>query len=107
MVTTTQSAQTRELGACWGNPDVDGLTGVLDPEKHGSTACQLERALREKVVGQDQSVQALVDLYQVFCAGLQSPFRPIGNLLFLGPTGSAADAGIVGTSVGVKYELSF
>jgi len=33
-------------------------------------------------------VQALVDLYQVFCAGLNSPGRPVGNLLFLGPTGS-------------------
>jgi ATP-dependent Clp protease ATP-binding subunit ClpB len=30
----------------------------------------------------------LVDLYQVFCAGLNSPGRPVGNLLFLGPTGS-------------------
>jgi ATP-dependent Clp protease ATP-binding subunit ClpA len=60
----------------------------LDTEKRGSTACQFERALREKVVGQDQAVQALVDLYQMFCAGLQSPSRPIGNLLFLGPTGS-------------------
>jgi len=39
-------------------------------------------------VGQDQAVEALVDLYQMFCAGLQSPSRPIGNLLFLGPTGS-------------------
>ena len=39
-------------------------------------------------MGQDQAVQALVDLYQMFCAGLQSPSRPIGNLLFLGPTGS-------------------
>jgi ATP-dependent Clp protease ATP-binding subunit ClpA len=29
-----------------------------------------------------------VDLYQVFCAGLNSPGRPVGNLLFLGPTGS-------------------
>jgi ATP-dependent Clp protease ATP-binding subunit ClpB len=33
-------------------------------------------------------VQALVDLYEVFCARLQSPGRPLGNLLFLGPTGS-------------------
>ena len=39
-------------------------------------------------MGQDQAVEALVDLYQMFCAGLQSPSRPIGNLLFLGPTGS-------------------
>jgi ATP-dependent Clp protease ATP-binding subunit ClpA len=33
-------------------------------------------------------VQALVDLFQVFTAGLNSPGRPVGNLLFLGPTGS-------------------
>jgi len=39
-------------------------------------------------VGQDEAVQALVDLYQVFRAGLHSPGRPVGNLLFLGPTGS-------------------
>jgi len=29
-------------------------------------------------------VQALVDLYQFFCAGLNSPGKPVGNLLFLG-----------------------
>jgi ATP-dependent Clp protease ATP-binding subunit ClpA len=39
-------------------------------------------------VGQDEAVQAVVDLYQVFCAGLNSPGRPVGNLLFLGPTGA-------------------
>jgi ATP-dependent Clp protease ATP-binding subunit ClpB len=88
MVTATQSAHKRELDACWGKPTDRGLAGVLDTEKRSSTACQFERALREKVVGQEQAVQALVDLYQMFCAGLQSPSRPIGNLLFLGPTGS-------------------
>jgi ATP-dependent Clp protease ATP-binding subunit ClpB len=88
MVTAIQSVQMTELGACWGKPADRGLAGVLDTEKRSSTACEFERALREKVVGQDQAVQALVDLYQMFCAGLQSPSRPIGNLLFLGPTGS-------------------
>ena len=88
MFTATQSAHKRELGARWGKPADRGISAVLDTEKRSSTACQFERALREKVVGQDQAVQALVDLYQMFCAGLQSPSRPIGNLLFLGPTGS-------------------
>src|SRR5271169_4702582 len=85
MFTATLSAHKKERGACWGKAADHGLTGVLDPEKLSSTACQFERALREKVVGQDQAVEALVDLYQMFCAGLQSPSRPIGNLLFLGP----------------------
>jgi ATP-dependent Clp protease ATP-binding subunit ClpB len=60
----------------------------LDARKRSSTACHFEEALREKIVGQEEAVQALVDLYQVFCAGLHSPGRPVGNLLFLGPTGS-------------------
>jgi ATP-dependent Clp protease ATP-binding subunit ClpB len=88
MFTAIKSAHKRELGASRGKPADHGLSGVLDTEKRSSTACQFEYALREKVVGQDQAVQALVDLYQMFCAGLQSPSRPIGNLLFLGPTGS-------------------
>src|ERR1700747_2399540 len=88
MVTATPSAHKRELGACWGTAADQRLTGILDTEKRSSTACQFERALREKVVGQDQALKAVVDLYQMYCAGLQSPSRPIGNLLFLGPTGS-------------------
>jgi len=60
----------------------------LDVRKRSSTACHFEEALREKNVGQEKAVQALVDLYQVFCSGLHSPGRPVGNLLFLGPTGS-------------------
>jgi ATP-dependent Clp protease ATP-binding subunit ClpB len=88
MVTATQSAQKRKLGACCGKPADHRLAGALDTEKRSSAASQFERALRGKVVGQDQAVEALVDLYQMFCAGLQSPSRPIGNLLFLGPTGS-------------------
>jgi ATP-dependent Clp protease ATP-binding subunit ClpB len=60
----------------------------LDARKRSSTACKFEKALREQIVGQEEAVQALADLYQVFCAGLRSPGRPVGNLLFLGPTGS-------------------
>jgi len=60
----------------------------LDTRKRSSTSRHFEDALRQKIVGQDEAVGALVDLYQVFCAGLRSPGRPVGNLLFLGPTGS-------------------
>src|SRR6266700_3412274 len=88
MAAATQSAYKRELGARLGKGADHRLSGVLDTGKRSSTACQFERALGERVVGQEQAVQALVDLYQMFCAGLQSPSRPIGNLLFLGPTGS-------------------
>jgi ATP-dependent Clp protease ATP-binding subunit ClpB len=72
MVTATQMAHTKEL----------------DAKKRSYTACHFENALRKKIVGQEEAVQALVDLYQVFCAGLHSAARPVGNLLSLGPTGS-------------------
>ena len=60
----------------------------LDPEKRSSDTLEFKTALDAKIVGREEGVQALVDLYQVFCAGLNSPGRPVGNLLFLGPTGS-------------------
>ena len=65
-----------------------GHAKVLDTGKRSSASCHFESALRHKIVGQEEAVQALVDIYQVFCAGLHSPARPVGNLLFLGPTGS-------------------
>jgi ATP-dependent Clp protease ATP-binding subunit ClpB len=60
----------------------------LDPNQRSTDTLEFQTALRSKIVGQDEGLQALVDLYQVFCAGLNSPGRPVGNLLFLGPTGS-------------------
>ena len=60
----------------------------LDPTIRCMETRDFHSALRAKIVGQEEGVQALVDLYQVFCAGLNSPGRPVGNLLLLGPTGS-------------------
>jgi len=60
----------------------------LDPTKRSTDTIDFQASLRENIVGQEEAVQALVDLYQVFRAGLNSPGRPVGNLLFLGPTGS-------------------
>src|SRR6266852_478178 len=61
---------------------------ILDSTLHSSEAMEFEEALRAKIVRQEEAVQAMVDLYQVFYAGLNSPGRPVGSLLFLGPTGS-------------------
>jgi ATP-dependent Clp protease ATP-binding subunit ClpB len=60
----------------------------LDPSIRSSNTRDFESSLRARIVGQAEGVQSLVDMYQVFCAGLNSPGRPVGNLLFLGPTGS-------------------
>jgi ATP-dependent Clp protease ATP-binding subunit ClpB len=63
-------------------------TRVLDPSKRSSQIQEFEAALRSKIVGQDEAIEALVSVYELFRAGLNPPGRPVGNLLFLGPTGS-------------------
>jgi ATP-dependent Clp protease ATP-binding subunit ClpA len=60
----------------------------LDLSRRSTDSKDFEERLRGKIVGQHEAVQTVVDLYQVFCAGLNSPGRPVGNLLFLGPTGA-------------------
>src|SRR3989442_4909158 len=60
----------------------------LDPEKRSTDTLEFKTALDAKIVGQEEGVQALVDLYQVYCAGLNSHGRPLGNLMILGLTGS-------------------
>ena len=61
---------------------------MLDTNRRSSKSREFEQALRERIVGQDEGIEALVGLHQVFCAGLCPQGRPVGNLLFLGPTGS-------------------
>jgi ATP-dependent Clp protease ATP-binding subunit ClpA len=61
---------------------------VLDPEKTGEEAHHLEVDLRQRIVGQDEAIQEVVQIYQTNLAGMSSPGRPIATLLFLGPTGS-------------------
>src|ERR1700739_1484300 len=65
-----------------------GSQQALDPTLRSVESQEFQAALKGKVVGQEEGVRALVDLYQVFCAGMSSAGRPVGNLLFLGPTGS-------------------
>src|SRR5512137_1764111 len=60
----------------------------LDPTIRSNETRDFHQSIRARIVGQEEGVQALVDLYQVFCAGLNSPGRPVGSLLFLGPTGA-------------------
>jgi ATP-dependent Clp protease ATP-binding subunit ClpB len=64
------------------------LATVLDPNRRSNDAREFDAALRRKIVGQDQAIEKVVEIYQMFLAGLNPPGRPVGNLLFLGPTGS-------------------
>ncbi len=60
----------------------------LDPSKTGRDAESLEASLHKYIVGQEEAIEQIVNIYQMFLTGLTAPGRPIGNFLFLGPTGS-------------------
>ena len=65
-----------------------GPPGDLDPTRRGEATRDFEGFLRNRVVGQDAAIEAVTEIYQMFLVGMTPPDRPIGNLLFLGPTGS-------------------
>src|SRR5918995_1883523 len=48
---------------------------------------RMEQVLHDRVVGQDEAVTAVANAIRRSRAGLSDPHRPIGSLLFLGPTG--------------------
>src|SRR5213082_2549380 len=64
------------------------LNAALDPSRRGTDAEDFERNLRRRIVGQDDAILKMTEIYQMFLAGLNPPGRPVGNLLFLGPTGT-------------------
>src|SRR5207249_10193302 len=47
----------------------------------------MEGRLHERVVGQDEAVEAVSNALRRARSGLQDPDRPIGSFIFLGPTG--------------------
>jgi ATP-dependent Clp protease ATP-binding subunit ClpA len=51
----------------------------LDLQRRTPTSRHFEEELRQRVVGEDEAVQALVDLHQVFFAGLNAPGPPVGR----------------------------
>lgn len=51
-------------------------------------AQEFETRLGALIVGQERAVRRISGLYQIYLAGMQNPGRPIGTMLFLGPTGS-------------------
>jgi len=60
----------------------------LDPSRTGRDATELESSLRRMIVGQDEAIEQIVNIYQMHLTGMNPPGRPIGNFLFLGPTGT-------------------
>ena len=61
---------------------------LLDPERKSPRAKEFEDKLSALIVGQERGVRRLSSLFQIYLAGMNNPSRPVGTMLFLGPTGS-------------------
>ena len=69
---------------------VSGWTGIpvtRMTEDEGQRLLRMEEKLHERVVGQDEAVQAVARAIRRGRVGLKDPKRPTGSFLFLGPTG--------------------
>ena len=77
-----------------------GETGlaVLDATVTGTKAEDLETKLHRLIIGQDEAIQEIVRTYQTYLAGLSPEGRPIGNFLFLGPTGTGKTRAVEATA---------
>jgi ATP-dependent Clp protease ATP-binding subunit ClpB len=67
---------------------VTRLRKLLDTRQTGEDAEKLRVDLHKRIIGQDHTIQQIVNVYQTFLAGMNSPTRPIGSFLLLGPTGT-------------------
>jgi ATP-dependent Clp protease ATP-binding subunit ClpA len=63
-------------------------TVLLDPERKSPRAKEFEDKLLSRIVGQERAVRRMSGLFQIYLAGMNNPSRPVGTMLFLGPTGS-------------------
>ena len=61
---------------------------LLDPERKSPRAKEFEDKLSALIVGQERAVRRVSGLFQIYLAGMNNPARPVGTMLFLGPTGS-------------------
>jgi ATP-dependent Clp protease ATP-binding subunit ClpB len=67
---------------------IETAVSMMDTSVRGIKAVSLRHELQDRVIGQAEAIDAIVDVYQSHLAGLTNPGAPIGNFLFLGPTGT-------------------
>jgi len=78
----------------------EGQTGLalLDATVTGTKAKDLETKLHRLVIGQEEAIHEIVRTYQTYLAGFSPEGRPIGNFLFLGPTGTGKTRAVEATA---------
>jgi len=71
-----------EVVSMWTGIPVQRMAG-----EESERLLEMEKALHERVVGQDEAIEAISKAVRRARAGLKDPKRPIGTFIFLGPTG--------------------
>ena len=71
---------------------------LLDATVTGTKAKDLETELHRLVIGQEEAIHEIVRTYQTYLAGFSPNGRPIGNFLFLGPTGTGKTRAVEATA---------
>ncbi len=64
-----------------------GIPVVQLAEKETERLLHMEEALHKRIIGQDEAIDTVARAVRRARAGLKDPRRPIGNFIFLGPTG--------------------
>ncbi len=75
-------AQIAEIVSEWTNIPISNLT-----EEESQKLLNLEAEIKNRVIGQDEAVNAVSRAIKRARAGLKDPKKPIGTFMFLGPTG--------------------
>ena len=64
-----------------------GVPVMQIAQEESERLLQMEDALHERIVGQDEAIEAIAKAVRRARAGLKDPRRPVGSFVFLGPTG--------------------
>lgn len=77
---------------------------TLQAKSASSTVIDIESTIKEKLYGQNSAVDAVLDKIYVAKAGMKAHNRPVGNFLFLGPTGTGKTelAKLLAENLGMK-----
>src|SRR3954453_16094164 len=79
-------------------PEGQAGLALLDATVTGAQAKDLERKLHRLVIGQEEAIHEIIWTYPTYIAGLSPEGRPIGNFLFLGPTGTGKTRAVEATA---------
>jgi ATP-dependent Clp protease ATP-binding subunit ClpA len=77
----------KSMKAAVGIGERSGLVS-LNVRQRCDEASEFELELFKRIVEQDEAALAISQIYQVYLAKMMLPGKPLGAMLFLGPTGS-------------------